>query len=490
MSAVGYFRVSTLEQASGNNSLPTQERKFSAFCAQSGLTPLITFTDKESARSVERPQFQKMLTYCRQRHKDVSCVIVADLSRFARNVADQGQSIAALLNLGIKTVSIDEPIVDNTAAGKLAAGMIGVFNQFFSDSLSEKTRFRMDAGVKQGRWLWVAPLGYLNDITSKRITVDKERAPLVVKAFFLVGDGIPIGDVLRQVTALGLNTRKGRAVPKQTFSRMLRNPFYAGWIDNKGTRVKGLHEALISESLFTSVQERLSGHAPHQMEHDDFPLRGFIRCAKCGKNLTAGWVGGRSKKYARYWCWTKGCGDVAVRGEMLETKFSGLLGLIQPEAHLLAEIPTLAAHSWSDRKERIANDSRALMRRLDEQTTLNQKAIKAKLLGELSEADFHIMKESITQETAQIQEQITALDAEQSSMEDLMAQTEREVINFSRSWGEAGTARKREIQSALFPEGVAWDSKLGYFCPANPTLIQFLTDILESLGVVGVPDGI
>jgi len=75
-------------------------------------------------------------------------------------------------------------------------------------------------------------------------------------------------------------------------------------------------------------------------------------------------------------------------------------------------------------------------------------------------------------------------------MEDLMAQTEKTVINFGASWREAGTTRKREIQSALFPEGVAWDSKLGYFCPSNPTLIQFLTDILESLGVVGVPGGI
>ena len=417
-------------------------------------------------------------------------MIVADLSRFARNVADQGQSIAALLNLGIKTVSIDEPIVDNTAAGKLAAGMIGVFNQFFSDSLSEKTKFRMDAGVKQGRWLWVAPLGYLNDISTKRIALDRERAPLVVKAFSLINDGISIGDVLRQISALGLNTRKGRPVPKQTFSRMLRNPFYCGWIDNKGTRVKGLHEALIDETLFDSVQSKLSGHAPHQIEHEDFPLRGFARCAKCRKNLTAGWVGGRSKKYARYWCWTKGCGDVTARGEMLETKFSGLLGMIQPEAHLLAEIPTLAAHSWVDRKERIASDSRALMRRLDDQTTLNQKAIKAKLLGELSEADFLVMKESITQETAQIQGQIAALDAEQSSMQELMAQTEKTVINFGASWREACTTRKREIQSALFPEGVAWDSKLGYFCPANPTLMQFLTDILESMGVVGVPDGI
>lgn len=488
--AVGYFRVSTLEQASGNNSLPTQAKKFDAFCTSNGLRPLQTFIDKESARSAQRPQFQKMLAFCKKQHKDISCVIVADLSRFARNVVDQGSSIAALLNLGIRTVSIDEPIVDNTAAGKLAAGMIGVFNQFFSDSLSEKTKFRMQAGVNQGRWLWVAPIGYLNETATKRIVIDPERAPFIRKAFELLNDGISIGDVIRQVTALGLRTRKGRAVPKQTMSRLVRNSFYTGWIEKKGTRVRGAHEPLISETLFDSVQQRLSGHAPHEIERDDFPLRGFVRCAECGKNLTAGWVTGRSKKYSRYWCWTKGCGAVRIRSESLVGQFATLLGLIQPEASLLASIPTLAARSWDARKERIAADSKSLIRRLEDQNTLNQRAIKARVMDEISSEDFMTMKVSIETEIERIQTEVAALDSERSSMEDLMSQTEREVIDFRQSWNVAGAERKREIQTALFPEGLAFDPDLFYFCPPNPSLIQFLTDTLESLGLVGVPGGI
>ena len=59
---------------------------------------------------------QEMLSYCSKHHKNISCVVVSDLSRFARNVADQGASIAKLKKLGIKTISIDEPMVDDTAA--------------------------------------------------------------------------------------------------------------------------------------------------------------------------------------------------------------------------------------------------------------------------------------------------------------------------------------------------------------------------------------
>src|SRR5206468_7886298 len=155
--AVGYFRVSTKEQAVQNKSLPVHEGKFKGYCTSNNLPALCTFLDKQSARTDKRPEFQRMLDYCQKNHKKISHVIVADLSRFARNVTDQGTAIFTLKQLGIDVVSVDEPITDDTAAGKLARNMLGAMNQFFSDSLSEKTKYRMEAGVKAGRWLWVAP---------------------------------------------------------------------------------------------------------------------------------------------------------------------------------------------------------------------------------------------------------------------------------------------------------------------------------------------
>jgi hypothetical protein len=348
----------------------------------------------------------------------------------------------------------------------------------------------MQAGREAGRWLWVAPLGYLNDTATKRVVLDPERAPLVTKAFELLREGTSIGDVMRQITALGLRTRKGRMIPKQTFSRLVRNPFYAGWIVNGDTQVRGAHDALVSDEMFEQVQARLKGHAPHDIEGDTFPLRGFVRCARCSKNLTAGWVTGRNQKYPRYWCWTKGCRAVTVRAERLEGSFRTLIGIIQPEAHLLASLPTLAARSWEQRKERIATDARVLARRLQDQTTLNEKAIKAKLLGELAEDDFKVMKASIDRETQQIQAQIAALDAESSSMQQLIQQTDAAVIHFGKSWDAAVPTRKREIQSALFPEGLAYDPETFYFCPSNPSLLQLLNAVLDDMGLVGVPDGI
>jgi DNA invertase Pin-like site-specific DNA recombinase len=84
--AVGYFQVSTKEQAANNNSLPVQESKFKGYCTAHNLPILCTFLDQQSARIVDKlPEFQRMLEYC-QKNKSVSHVVVADLSRFARNV--------------------------------------------------------------------------------------------------------------------------------------------------------------------------------------------------------------------------------------------------------------------------------------------------------------------------------------------------------------------------------------------------------------------
>src|ERR1700687_3385377 len=126
--AVLYIRVSTPEQASGNYSLPTQEAKERNFCRQQGLAVLKLFADEESARTDDRPEFKKMLAYCRQHRRDISHVVVSDLSRLARNVLDQGQTLVELGQMGIQLVSVDEPNLDESAAGTLVKKELGSVN--------------------------------------------------------------------------------------------------------------------------------------------------------------------------------------------------------------------------------------------------------------------------------------------------------------------------------------------------------------------------
>ena len=84
--------------------------------------------------------------------------------------------------------------------GNTDGTFIGRLNQFHSDSLSEKTRYRMKAAVNAGRFPWPAPIGYRNE--QKRVCVDPERAPLVREAFELIASGrFTTGDAVLKLLA-------------------------------------------------------------------------------------------------------------------------------------------------------------------------------------------------------------------------------------------------------------------------------------------------
>ena len=388
------------------------------------------------------------------------------VSSFARNVVDQGTTIAELQRLGIALVSVDEPILDATAAGRLSANMIGAMNQFFSDSLSERIRYRMRAGFEAGRYLRAAPIGYMN--AEKALVRDPDRAPLVKKAFEFITSAPAWLPQCRSRPRWACVRGAGNEVAKQSFARMLQNPIYVGWLVSGDDRVKGAHEPLISDALFQSVQERLNGKSsPHKTLSEDFPLRGIVRCEKCDKPLTAGWVKGRKERYARYWCWNKECRAVGVSREVIEGQFVSILERIQPDADLLAQLPEVAAREWESRKGRIAKDAETLSKRLAEQRTLNQKAIRARLDGELTEEDFTTLKRGIAEEIFQIEAAITALDSERSTMQDMMQQAKLQVINLAETWKHSSAEQRQEMVRAFFPAGIWYSQQMTYFKPRN-----------------------
>ena len=438
-----------------------------------------------------RSGLQSALNYCRENRNKVSQFVVSDLSRLARNVNDQGQIILALQNLGITFVSIDEPLTDDSAMGQFVRNMQGSINQLFSDQLSQRTRYRMREAVKAGRFPFPAPVGYVNK--NKQLYLDSERAPLVRETFELIASGryVTTDAVLKVVTALGLRTKKGRPLSKQTFRRMLTNPIYAGWVVSGDLRARGTHEAIVSNELFDSVQARLkSKGTPHKRLNEDFPLRGVIRCATCGKFLTAGWAKGRTKRYPHYWCWTPTCRKVNVKRESVEKSFDSLLSRMEPTAELLAQLPGRIAAQWKERKERIANDSTRLTRRLSDQKALNQKALMAKLNEEITKEDYEEFKRTNTEAVASIEAEIKSLQSERETMESMLEKAEAQAVDLVGAWEKGNVNQRQELAKSFFPDGLFYSHELKFFEPANTVITEMVMRFLENLSGIGAPNGI
>jgi len=67
-------------------------------------------------------------------------------------------------------------------------------------------------------------------------------------------------EVLKNVNALGLRTKRGRPVPSQTFDALLRNRVYIGQSDvpDFSVSTRGDFEPLVTERIFFRVQAILA----------------------------------------------------------------------------------------------------------------------------------------------------------------------------------------------------------------------------------------
>jgi len=138
MKAIVYCRVSTKEQVT-NLSLTTQQNRCVEFYTNHGWEVAKVFRDEgESAKTTDRPEFQKMLVACASKQNPIHFVVVHDLNRFSRDMQDQVAVLADLEHAGVRLRSVMES-VDETAAGKLMRNIYGAFNQFDNDRKAERT---------------------------------------------------------------------------------------------------------------------------------------------------------------------------------------------------------------------------------------------------------------------------------------------------------------------------------------------------------------
>lgn len=82
--AVIYCRVSTKHQVDEGNSLSTQERLCREYALKQGYEVAAVYIEKgESAKTKDRTELQKMMSFCAIKKNNVSYVVVYKLDRFS-----------------------------------------------------------------------------------------------------------------------------------------------------------------------------------------------------------------------------------------------------------------------------------------------------------------------------------------------------------------------------------------------------------------------
>jgi DNA invertase Pin-like site-specific DNA recombinase len=235
MRVVLYARVSSEKQAEKDLSIPAQLKASRKYALQRNWEILSEYIDEaESARSVNRPAFQEMITVAKRKDKPFDIILVWKLSRFARNREDSFIYKSLLRKRGISLVSINEQI-DDSAAGKLLEGMIEVIDEFYSANLAQDTMRGMKENVNRGFFNGgIVPFGYrkvkvsAGNSQKTKLEPDDIEASIVRYAFKMVKDGKGGKEIARVLNSDGHRTRTGKLFGTTIINYWLRNPVYTG----------------------------------------------------------------------------------------------------------------------------------------------------------------------------------------------------------------------------------------------------------------------
>ncbi|MCB0739440.1 MAG: recombinase family protein, partial [Bacteroidetes bacterium] len=157
------------------------------FAREQGLEIVEEFIEKQSAKTLGRPIFGQMLSRIEQ--GEASGIVSWAPDRLARNSVDGGQVIH-LLDTGV-LASLKFPTFwcDNTSQGKFMLSMAFGQSKYYVDSLSENTKRGLRQKVRLGHCPSKAPIGYINDVRTKTIVLDRKRAKVIKRAFELYARG-------------------------------------------------------------------------------------------------------------------------------------------------------------------------------------------------------------------------------------------------------------------------------------------------------------
>jgi site-specific DNA recombinase len=265
--------------------------------------------------NVDRPAFQRLLTDIEAKQIDV--VVVYKVDRLSRSLLDFAKVMDRFNRSGAAFVSVTQNFSTADAMGRLTLNMLMSFAEFEREMIGERTRDKIQAARRRGRWTGgKVPLGY--DVVERKLVVNDLEALVVRDVFALYQQHRSLLSVMRELEkrkrrtkrVVGRDgvTKEGEEWGKDVILRILRNPIYAGLIPCGNELYPGEHTAIMQRAVFERVQQLLDerteamdlgsdGQSPEQ--RGVYLLKGILYC-RCGAAMTP--ASTRKGKYRYYRC--------------------------------------------------------------------------------------------------------------------------------------------------------------------------------------------
>lgn len=281
-----------------------------------------------SGASLQRPEFERLMSMVRSRQLDV--VVVEDPDRLSRDMADSAFLFKEMGFYDVEVISVSDGMSSFSPSAKTHFFLKGFMGEAFLDNLRDKTlrgqTARFNAGYATGGVAYgfrtTPKTNGVGETIANVISIDDEQAAVVRRIFsdYLAGKSlalIPAGLNAEKIPPPRSNKRSGSpAWGDSTVRGILHNDVYIGiwrfarrrWTKVPGTNVRRPkarsvndqplaqerpHLRIIDEKTWTDVQTRLAAVRRHYVRDDKtkdgshgkpnmYPLSGILVCDHCG----------------------------------------------------------------------------------------------------------------------------------------------------------------------------------------------------------------
>ncbi len=369
-----YARVSTAEQNKGDitsieNQIETCKH-FIAIKQAEGWQHVKTITDPGfSGKDLDRPGIKELMAEVAQGNVDV--VVTYKVDRVSRSLIKFYEFNKLLESHKVEFASATQSFDTSSSSGRLMLNILLSFAEYERELISERTADKMQANFERGKWGGgYVPYGYELDPAIKDLKVHPKESKAVRLMFESVAAGLTLArtaDILHEkghLTKSRIVKRQngkevnmgGRKFREDIIFRMIRNPFYCGFMTHNGKLGKHRYESIIPKTLYDKANASMKKKSPDNngvkikpnADRHTHLLKGILKCDDCGCSMTPVPSGKRDKdgnQYLYYVCTevnhykdAKTCKVRTLPARLIENTMIHYLRDLGQKPELLAEV--------------------------------------------------------------------------------------------------------------------------------------------------------
>ncbi len=263
--------------------------------------------DGYSGTNFQRPEFERLMEDLRNRRID--CIIVKDLSRFAREHIGAEDYLNNIFPfLGVRFIAVNDGYDNLNIEPQeyFLASFKNLAHAHFAQETSRKVSMAKRALQEQGKFIGSkVSFGYKRDPNDKhKLVIDEEQAPIIREIFKRAAAGETVTkicrdfnqrdlgcqwDVTRLCAILKKEIYKGTLVQRRTVTSLYKNEAMHRIPKHEQICVKNAVPAIVEPDLWEKANAVIAQRNAKRHEGlPENPYRNLVFCGKCGKKTASG----------------------------------------------------------------------------------------------------------------------------------------------------------------------------------------------------------